>query len=246
MKQILTFLILLIPLIIHAQQYSGMSGLIHVPSAEMDSAGDARIGAHYLDKHMLPNHPSFMIDGKKYNTFDTYISLTPFWWLEVGLTLTFEKGNPTKDGKLTDTDKFLQKDRYFAVKLNPLREGKYHPALAIGIQDCFSSTNKTHTGIFTNYYLALTKHLDIREQELSFNIVYRHYSNDYNRRWNGVIGGITYRPSFAKNWHAIVEWTGCDINMGIDCLLWRHLLLQASLQEGRYPSAGICYKVNLF
>lgn len=246
MIRIPAFLLLLLPLMIHAQQYSGMTGLVHVPSAEMDSTGDARIGAHYLDRHTVPDHPSFMIDGRKYNTFDTYISLTPFRWLEFGLILTFEKGNPTRDGKLENKDRFLQKDRYFAVKLNPLREGKYRPAMAVGIQDCFSSTNKRHTGIFTNWYLALTKHLDIRGQELSFNIVYRHYANDWNRRWNGVVGGIACRPSFARNWRAVVEWTGCDVNAGIDCLLWRHLLLQASLQDGRYPSAGICYKVSLF
>lgn len=29
-----------------AQQYTGMSGLIHVPSADMDEVGVARIGAH--------------------------------------------------------------------------------------------------------------------------------------------------------------------------------------------------------
>lgn len=36
--------------LLHAQQYTGMSGLIHVPSGEMDEAGEARVGAHFLNK----------------------------------------------------------------------------------------------------------------------------------------------------------------------------------------------------
>lgn len=40
---------------IHAQQYTGMSGLIHVPSADMDKAGEIRIGAHFLNKNFTPD-----------------------------------------------------------------------------------------------------------------------------------------------------------------------------------------------
>ena len=33
-----------------AQLYTGMSGLIHVPSAEMFEAGEAQIGAYYMNR----------------------------------------------------------------------------------------------------------------------------------------------------------------------------------------------------
>ena len=36
---------------VSAQQYTGMSGLIHVPSADMDDAGAARVGIHFLNKN---------------------------------------------------------------------------------------------------------------------------------------------------------------------------------------------------
>lgn len=32
-----------------AQQYTGMSGLIHVPSADMGEEGEARAGVHFLE-----------------------------------------------------------------------------------------------------------------------------------------------------------------------------------------------------
>lgn len=245
MRLTLTILAVVISLMANAQQYSGMTGLIHVPSAEMDSTGDARIGAHFLHKKFLPDAPYLTVNGEPYNAFDIYLSLTPFWWVEVGFTMTFEKGTP-KGNELVNTDKFGQKDRYFSLKFNPLREGKYYPAVAIGVQDCFSASNNKHTGLFTNYYITMTKTFVISRQVFGVTLAYRYYRSSFNRRWNGVVGGITYRPSFAKNWRAVVEWTGCDVNVGIDCLLWKHMLLQVSLQDWRYPSAGICYKVNLF
>lgn len=238
MKQIISFWVFLITLTASAQQYSGMSGLIQIPSAEMDNEGDARIGAHYLDKHALPDCSSFKLDDKLFNTWDVYLSVTAFWWLEIGYTMTFEKHYyPRED---TTQKPKPMKDRYFSVKIAPIREGKYYPAVAVGKQDCMGS------GLFTNYYIALTKHVNISNQELGANLVYRRYSKSYNHRWNGLIGGITYRPSFAKNWRAIVEWTGCDVNFGIDCKLFNHFILQASLQDGKYPSAGGCFTLNLF
>ncbi|MCM1138929.1 MAG: YjbH domain-containing protein [Muribaculum sp.] len=243
MRRIIFYLLFLFPVVVSAQQYSGMTGLIHVPSADMDSTGDARIGAHFLNKEFLPDCGNFTVNGSKYHSYDFYLSITPFWWVEAAFAITLEKG--IQPSFIDNTHKYTQKDRYFSIKFNPLREGKYYPAIAVGGQDCFSF-GEGGGSLFTNFYVAATKHLDIKKQEIGLTLTYRRFSKDYNHRWNGLVGGITYRPSFARNWRAIVEWTGCNVNFGIDCLLWKHLLLQASLQDGKYPSGGICYKVNLF
>lgn len=76
--------------LLHAQQYTGMSGLIHVPSGEMDEAGEARIGVHFLNKEFTPEK-GFNYEGK-YNTLSHYLSITPFSWLEIGYTCTLQKG----------------------------------------------------------------------------------------------------------------------------------------------------------
>ena len=72
----------LLPSALRAQQYTGTSGLIHIPSAEMHHEGDALIGGHYLNQHMVPD-TGFIYNGKKYNTFDYYLALTPFRWLDL-------------------------------------------------------------------------------------------------------------------------------------------------------------------
>lgn len=239
-----------------AQQYTGMSGLIHTPSAEMDSAGVARIGAHFLNKHFMPNHKYWYCDGKKYNTGDFYISITPFSWVELGFTMTLfkHKANPERPN---DKDGYNSKDRYFSIKFQPLKEGKWYPAVAIGANDFLSSgsifanpfdkqDDNSVNSFWRNYYIALTKHLDLNMHQLGATVAYRYYTGVYNHCWQGVTAGITYRPTFARNFRAIVEWTGCDVNFGIDCVLWRHLMIQASLQNGKWPSAGLAYVVDLF
>lgn len=190
-----------------------------------------------------PEHPKS--NGHKYDTFDFYLSLTPFWWIEGAFVMTLQKGMDDKDGNWIHPNRFLQKDRYFSVKVNPLREGKWWPAVALGVQDLFSDS-KMGKAYYRNYYLALTKNIDFHGNRLGATLVYRKYSLDYNKKWDGVVGGITFRPSFAKDLRIIAEWTGCNFNIGADYLLFKHLFIQASLQDGKYPNAGLCYKVNLF
>jgi hypothetical protein len=234
-----------------SQQYTGMSGLIHVPSAEMDSAGDARLGAHFLNKNFTPRASGWRYEGKPYHTFDFYLSLTPFKWVEIGYTITLLKHKADPDDPNGDKSGYTQKDRYLSIKFQPIAERKYVPAIAVGANDFITSSpfkkrEGENNDYWRNYYVALTKHFVMSGHILGATVSYRHFMQPYNHRWNGVVGGVTYRPAFARNVRAILEWTGCDINFGVDCLLWKRLLIQASLQDGRYPSGGLCYKVNLF
>lgn len=234
---------------IYSQLYTGMSGLIHVPSAEMGNEGDARIGTYFLGKHFTPDF-GFSYDGKKYNTMSFYLSATPFKWMEFGYTFTLFK---TLAKGYSETPKYNQKDRYFSIKLNPIRESKYIPAIVIGGNDIFSTAFKsTMEGgedgnyYFSNYYIAVTKHIRLNRNIIGINVAYRKWKRDYNSKWEGVVGGITFQPSFQKNLRAIAEYTGDDINIGFDWLLWKHLLIQSSLQNGKYFSGGICFQMNLF
>ncbi len=247
----LLMLAVFVPLKMTAQQYTGLSGLINTPSADMNKEGNAWIGCYFMGSHFTPEDDGtygFIYDGEKYNTMDFYVSVTPFKWVEIAYTFTLFK--TLIDGY--DKPKYNQKDRYFSVKLNPLREGKYNPAIVIGANDFVGSPTKRHNvggsgaGYFANYFVAATKHFDYGGHNIGLNVAYRYCPNVYNKKWEGVVGGITYTPPFAQNLRAIAEYTGNEINVGVDCLLWKHLLLQAVMQDGRYFSGGICYQTNLF
>lgn len=53
-----TFLLLLMILAAapaSAQLYTGLSGLIHTPSADMNEEGTARIGSYFMNSHFTPD-----------------------------------------------------------------------------------------------------------------------------------------------------------------------------------------------
>ena len=240
-----------------AQQYTGMAGLIHTPSAEMEESGTAKIGGYFLNREFTPD--AFTFHGK-YHTADYFLSLTPFSWVELAYTCTLQKNQRRDSHSHVVNDgstRYYYQDRYFSIKIRILREGKWWPAIALGSNDPVgtvdgsgNSSGGTEIGdgksqYFCNYFVAATKHFYRNEHELGIHLAYRKYKRDYNRKWNGIVGGITYRPAFAKNLRAMVEYTGDDINIGADCLLWRYFFLQASLQNGKYFTGGLCFKINL-
>ena len=55
-----------------AQQYLGFQGMIHVPTADMDTVGVARVGAHFIPKQMMPD--KMLLDGEKFNSLTNYLS----------------------------------------------------------------------------------------------------------------------------------------------------------------------------
>lgn len=228
---------------VSAQQYLGTPGLIHVPTGEMDTVGVARIGAHYVDQHMIPD--GMKLDGEKFNSLTNYLSITPFKWIELGYGYTLWKLHRNQDK--TQKTGFYSKDRYFTVRLCPLREGRYWPSVVVGGNDVWGTgdNGKSRSNYYRNYYVAATKHFDLGGNIIGVHAAYRRWKRDYNEKWNGPVGGLTFQPAFYQKLRLIGEYDGHSINAGIDCLLLRYLLLQASLQQGRYFSGGLCFRIGL-
>ena len=228
-----------------AQDYTGISGLVHVPTAEIQPEGEARFGSYYLNSHFLPDNFQHTDIGR-YNTFNYFLALAPFSWMEISYVCTFFKAHQYNDPEAKVG--YYMKDRHFNVKLRPLKEGRYWPAIAVGAQDPTRSV-KDSSGDYTyfqNFYAVASKHLDLQGHELSAHLAYRYYRSDLNRKWRGVAGGVAYRPAFAHNLRVTGEYTNDAFIVGADCLLWRHLFLQASLQDGKYFSGGLSLQMNLF
>lgn len=228
---------------VRAQEYTGITGMMHVPTAEMAPAGTARIGAFFLNREFTPE--KLVCAGDKYHTYNHFLAVAPFSWVELSYVCTLLKAVKDKDGVLKSG--YYNKDRYFCVKFRPLKEGKYWPSLAIGAQDP-ARTIEDKSGdyaYFNNFYVAASKHLDWKGHELGLHLAYRYYRSDFNARWRGMAGGITYRPAFVPNSRAMLEYTGDDVNVAVDCYLWRLLFVQAGLQNGKYFTGGLMLKVLL-
>lgn len=235
-------LLLMFPLNIEAQEYTGITGMMHVPTAEMAPAGTARIGAFFLNREFTPDKLTYK--GEKYNTYNHFLAIVPFSWVELSYVCTLLKHSSNND---VQKQWCYGKDRHFCIKLRPLKEGKYWPALAVGTQDPTRTIEDKggNYAYFNNFYVAASKHLNWKGHELGVHLTYRYYRSDFNAKWRGIAGGITYRPAFAPNSRAMLEYTGNDVNVAVDCYLWRLLFVQAGLQNGKNFSGGLMLRIQL-
>lgn len=234
---------LLLTIAAKGQQATGLNGLIHVPTADMDTVGLARIGAQFLPKEMVPD--KFKLDGEKYNTASNYLSITPFRWIEIGYGYTLIKAHKNKNPNRQVG--FYTKDRYFSAKIQFINENKWWPSLAVGGNDVIGSRDggESTSNYYRNYFVAASKHINYSGHLFGAHVAYRDWYRGYNHKWNGVVGGITYQPSFYQPLRAIVEWNGNGVNCGVDCRIYRYFLVQCALYEGKAFTAGLCFCFNL-
>ena len=246
-RRILSLLLLLhLPVgncVVFAQQYTGMTGLLHVPSAEMDTIETLRLGVHAIPAEMMPDEMRF--EGEKYASSSWYVSAMPLKWLEAGYSFTLMKFHRNLN-KNSDEVGFYSKDRYFSLRLRPLKEGRYWPSVVIGGNDVIGQRDgDSESFYFRNFYVAASKHIDLPFGVLGGHLAYRKWAKSFNNRWDGVVGGITLRPSIYSPLRAIAEYDGEGINIGTDCVLFRYVQLQASLMHCRYLSAGAAVRIEL-
>ncbi len=233
-----TIIFLLLSLSVSAQQYIGLSGMIHVPTADMDTVGIARIGAHFIPKAMMPT--TMKLDGESYNSLTNYLTITPFRWIQLSYGYTLQKcyqdDNPQKKTG------FYTKDRYFSIKLQPLQEGKWWPSVVIGGNDVWGSydSGESYSDFYKNFFIATSKHIDIKGNIIGGHLTYRKWDKEFNHKWNGVVGGVTFQPKFYRPLRAIAEWDGNEVNIGADCLLFKYFLVQCALLDFRHFNAGLC------
>ncbi|WP_288280067.1 YjbH domain-containing protein [uncultured Prevotella sp.] len=235
------WLILAIPL--NAQMHVGMNGLIHVPTADMDTVGLARLGINYVPMEMVPD--GMTCDGEKFNTFTHYMSVTPFRWIEIGYGCTLWKLHYNKNPKRQTG--FYAKDRYFSVKIQAIEEDRWWPSLVVGGNDVYGSSDggESKSNYYRNFFVATSKHFDYRGHIFGAHMAYRKWKRDYNHRWNGVVGGVTYQPSFYQPLRAMVEWDGSAVNFGVDCRIYKYFFLQCGLQDCQNFTGGLslCFEL---
>ena len=238
-----------------AQEYNGTGGLLHVPSADTDAPGTFRGYAYFLGKQFTPTQ--LQQGGEKYNTFSYGVGVTVFSWLELSYQAALLKME--KYGNAGDPIGYYNEDRHVNIKLRPLKEGKWWPAIALGWDDvgrwASMKTGNNLNNYFQNLYIVGTKHFDIRGHQLGAHLAYRYYTTNRNKKHTGIAGGITYTPRIGeslqdpKAWlqrpRFIVEWDGTGVNVGADVLLWRHLFVQAAFVHGCGFTGGLGYHYTI-
>lgn len=156
---------------VYGQALRGTTGLLHAPTADMQRDKTFMFGGNVLD--VTPLH---YYDFDVRYTFNYYLNVTIFPWLEVGYTCTL---NYADEGSTyfpkQSWGKYTNQDRSFNFRLRAWKEGwwkTWTPQIVIGVDDPGTHDSYGGGGIssrdqnggncfFTRYYIAATKHVKL-------------------------------------------------------------------------------------
>lgn len=252
-----TCLLLLLVGSAKAQFTYGTTGLLHMPTADMQKDKTFMTGGSYLNKHAIPS-------AWYYHTYNYYFNITIFPWLEFGYTCTLFSAEHLGVDKYGYSG-YTNQDRSFHGRLRLWKEGwwkEWTPQIVVGVNDFTTGTGGDYTemgiegdgnGHFNRYYIAATKHLSWRGE---WGI---HAAYVYNRRGkdklNGPALGVDYQFALPEEalWQRVVnqmtlmgEFDSKCVNIGARYTCWKDRInVVAELRECKYPSVGVYFKVHL-
>ena len=206
-KLFLLFLILIIGILsVKAQFTYGTTGLLNMPTADMQKDKTFLFGGGYLEKHASTGRWF-------YDTFNYYANITFFPWMEIAYTCTLHKAVPQESLWVPSTyGKFVNQDRNFHFRFRIWKEGwwkSWTPQILLGANDAINNSwaegsklkpiSSDANGFNNRYYIAITKHFNFKNiGELG-----AHVSWVYNERkeykLNGLCIGTNFRFKLTDN-----------------------------------------------
>jgi hypothetical protein len=211
-----------------AQPTAGTTGLLNIPSADMQPDGTLMFGGNYLPKPMNPKQFS-------YNTGNYYLNITFLPFLEVNYRCTLLK---------VDAAGTFNQDRSIALRGRILRERKYIPALVIGGNDIYTSVKGNGNQYFGALYAVATKSFACWKSRINTTMGYG-IEAFRNNQFSGLFGGVSFSPGFFNPLTFMAEYDTKAINAGVSLLVFNHLCIYAFAYDLHYFSGGVSYKVYL-
>ena len=254
------------------QHLYGTTGLLHAPTAEMQKDKTILIGGSMIDHNIYRS--GYWSNSKEYDpfTYNYYLNITLFPWLEVAYTCTLVKGAHGSSYWPQQTwGKFTNQDRSFHGRLRLWKEGwwkRWTPQIVLGANDpgshertgggniTFDNVGE-NTNHLTRFYLAATKHftfqrwgmLGVHASVIQFDGL--DLDNDH-----GVTVGVDYRFQRPADGFWNKALNGLDVmgeyydgvwNVGANYAVWKDRInVTAALYDGRYWSVGMYFRVCLF
>lgn len=213
---------------LHAQYSMGNTGLLNIPTADMQETGTFMGGGNYLPNGMTPFN---------FNTGNYFVNVTFLSILELSYRCTLLK-TTRYDGKKG----YFQQDRSMSARIRPLKEGKYLPSAVIGTNDPFKDQG---TNYFSTVYGVLTKSFSITQGDrLALSAGYYIPMNNHSVQ-KGPFGGISYSPALCREVAFMAEYDSAGFNVGAAARIWKHLSIHVFTREFNCISGGIRYECRL-
>lgn len=192
--------------IIKSQINYGTTGLMNMPTADMQRDKTFMAGGNWLNHHAT-------VPRWWYDTWNYYINITIFPWLEAGYLCTGHKAVPVDYGNRSGYwvpstyGKFINQDRSFHFRLRVWKEGwwkEWTPQIVLGANDVIGdswnggSLSKPSelnygNGFLNRYYLAVTKHIKLENLGTLGAHLSWIYSNRFDNKLNNPAMGANFR-----------------------------------------------------
>ena len=205
-KILLTALLALIVVNVKGQFTYGTTGLLNMPTADMQKDKTFLFGGGFLEKHASSGRWF-------YDTYNYYINITFFPWMEFAYTCILHKAVPQESLWVPYTyGKFVNQDRNFHVRFRLWKEGWWKwwtPQIVIGGNDALNNSwakgskwrpiSSGANGFNNRYYIAATKHFDfIHIGELGAHLSWL-YNERIEYKLNGLCFGTNFRFKLKEN-----------------------------------------------
>ena len=264
MRRIILVLgVMLITSTVSRAQFADCStGLLQMPTAEMQEDGTFMITNNFLNKHSLPS-PEW-----NYNTFQYGVSVSFWGRMEVGYVCTIFndhwRGVQSRKGVW-----MINQDRHFTGRVCLLREGDYGlewlPSLVVGMSDPFTAVSGgdivdyfkkgnvdgTGNGYFNRSFIVLSKHFSTTVGSLGVHVGYQ-YNNRVYYSINGPCAGADWMPVWIQhkgifdNAKFILEYDSRTVNMGFIASIWDNQFeAMFELQNFQWVNFGLRFKLRL-
>ena len=238
----------------HAQFADCSTGLLQMPTAEMQEDGTLMITNNFLNKHSLAS------SGWNYNTFQYGVAVSFWGRVELGYVCTIFNGawDPRPDEEITERQRIIRnQDRHFNGRFCLLREGDFGldwmPALVVGVNDFDKGMLQMRegNGFFTRLYVVASKR---------FHTTYGEVGGHLGYQWNPRTDYSINAPCVGVNWHPVwlqqkgildgfdlvAEFDSRTFNLGfIVSILENHFEAMFELQGFQWINFGLRYKLHL-
>ncbi|MCR5313502.1 MAG: YjbH domain-containing protein [Bacteroidaceae bacterium] len=245
MKKIMMVLLVVCGFVtdIFAQMTFGNTGLVNIPTADMQKEGTFLGGATFLPKRYMSN-------DFYYNTGIYYFGLTPLPWVEVTMRETLLYRRKVYDEGYLGGWGYYQQDRSYSVRLRPLmeKEGRWWPSLVIGSNDPWSDHGGSY---YSCVYGVLTKHVkfeNVGDFGITAGYFYSIHDDDgfgTEKVYNGTFGGVSFTPSFWNKMMILADYDTRGINLGVNVCLFNHWNILAYGRDMKRFGLGMSYQYTI-
>ncbi|HZK08115.1 MAG TPA: YjbH domain-containing protein [Bacteroidales bacterium] len=219
-----------------AQSLPGTTGYFNIPSAEIYPDRTLFVGTNLLNKEYKKwGNPD-------YHAMDFFVTTTFIPFVELSVRYSRMIDLPGELYKSTVGD------RMASIRVRPLKEGRYHPAVVVGLQNFFTTLQSGGASHFNSTYVVLTKNFRLNTFIDRVGVTAGYGSDlftaaDY--QFLGLFYGINFSPKNMDFLELMVEYDADKWNAGARVTILKHVVILAGLEGMDAFSGGISYKFQL-